>query len=148
MAALILGLLLALAWPSSAAAQADSLVLLPSAARTADAASDSLVMPGAARGFHLIVVTTAGTGYSLTPRLQVHHPGEAASVWRTVTALGSAITTNTTTCVMVYAAVTTGGGLCFDAVLAIGVPRSRFRIVIDPLDATSATYSVSLVWLR
>lgn len=144
---LVLGLALALLVPaSSARAQADSVVVFSSAARTADTSSAILYPPGWARGMLAVWNITAGSGFSA--ELAVEVILETPSTYGVVYDVGTAQSATGLYCVMVRpGSLTPGTGACLDAYADTPLPR-RFRLVVDHADATSVTYDLGVIWLR
>lgn len=142
----LLSLLAIVALPASAFAQADSVVMLASAARTADASSSLVYPPGWARGMIVLLDLTAGSGFNVEVGLQLDLGG---GVTVDLYDVGVPQTTTSLYCVHVHP----GGifnslaGACADDSLPMPVPK-KFRLIVDHADATSVTYSLSIIWTR
>lgn len=107
-----------------------------SAARTATFTSDDFQNIDSAKGGHLIVDVTAGTGFNLTPKIQGK---DSVSGKYYDLLIGVAITATGTTVLKIYPGIAVSPNVAASDIL----PRT-WRVVVTAADATSATYSVGV----
>jgi hypothetical protein len=109
-------------------------ILLPSAARTADATAGPYSNPKH-RGLHVVIdVTAAADTPSVVPHIQAQDP--ATGTWYDIL-VGAAITGAGTTVLKVYPGLAAVANLVADQ----GLP-GLWRLFMDAADADSLTYSV------